>query len=350
MSSLMDEVEADGTDRQVAALRNERDRLKSQLNRALAENDELRQVAGFIERGINSTGKPPKWTMPAKPKRHAAVACSMLSDLHLDEVVRPEEVGGVNGYDRQIATMRLERWARGFIDLTSNYLAGVDYDGAVVFLGGDMFSGSIHDELVETNEDTLFGSLLYWCDHLYAALDLVAQRFGKLHVPCVHGNHGRMTRKPRAKLAARDNVDWLLYHMLAQRFASRPEVTFAVTDSVQQLVPVFDTVHLLAHGDKGSGFSGGNGIAGIWSPIMRGLAKKRQRFQFDVGVLGHWHQLCTTPGLIVNGSLKGFDEYAANILNAPPERAQQALWIVTPERGITWQAGIHVDDRAKEGW
>lgn len=335
---------------QTTALQQERDRLKSQLARAVAENAELRNVAGLIERTAGTVAKPPRWTVPAKPKHHTAIACSMLSDLHLDEVVRPEEVGGVNAYDRQIATMRLERWAKGFVDLTHNYLAGVDYTGAVVFLGGDMFSGSIHDELVETNEDTLFGSLLYWVDHLHAALEVVSQHYPKLHVPCVHGNHGRMTRKPRAKLAARDNVDWLLYHMLAQRFAHRPEVTFAVTDSVQQLVPVYDTVHLLAHGDKGSGFSGGNGIAGIWSPIMRGLAKKRQRFQFDVGVLGHWHQLCTTPGLIVNGSMKGFDEYAANILNAPPERAQQALWIVTPERGISWQAGIHCDDRKAEGW
>ena len=79
--------------------------------------------------------------------------------------------------------------------------------------------------------------------------------------------------------------------------------------------------------------------------------RKRVREHFDTVVMGHWHQLIMAPsqGLIVNGALKGLDEYAA-ISNFAPERPQQALWVTTPEHGVTFTAPVFVQDRAKEGW
>ena len=63
------------------------------------------------------------------------------------------------------------------------------------------------------------------------------------------------------------------------------------------------------------------------------------------------HQLIMAPeqGLIVNGSLKGYDEYAS-VSNFRPERPQQALWLVTPENGISVSAPVLVADRKKEKW
>jgi hypothetical protein len=51
----------------------------------------------------------------------------------------------------------------------------------------------------------------------------------------------------------------------------------------------------------------------------------------------------------VNGSLKGYDEYAS-VNNFPPERAQQAAWLTTPEHGVTLQFPIFCDDSTAEGW
>jgi len=67
--------------------------------------------------------------------------------------------------------------------------------------------------------------------------------------------------------------------------------------------------------------------------------------------MGHWHQLtmAASAGIIVNGSLKGFDAYA-RISGFSAEPAQQAWWLVTPEHGITMQAPVLVTDRATEGW
>ena len=60
-------------------------------------------------------------------------------------------------------------------------------------------------------------------------------------------------------------------------------------------------------------------------------------------LLGHWHQLIQLQRLIVNGSLKGYDEYAY-INNFPFEPPRQALWLTHPEYGITFSAPILVDN------
>lgn len=345
-------ADVDALARRNAKLRRDNSTLRRQLDQAEARTEELTRLLDFHDAITAANPKPPKWLTP-KPARngHHATLVAVLSDTHFDEVVNPSEVGGLNAYNRVIATQRLERWAEGVIKLARHYLTGVTYDGAVVMLGGDLFSGNLHD-LAETNEDTQFGSLLYWSEQLAAALQLIADEFGRLHVPVVVGNHGRMTHKPRTKLRARDNLDYLLGHMLARQLRS-DSITFDIPDGTDAWVPVYGVTHLLTHGDQ---TTGGGGVGGIWPPIMRMAGRKAQRYAaegrtFETMVMGHWHQLISAPeqGLIVNGSLKGYDEYAA-VSNFRPEQAQQALWLVTPERGITLSAPVMVMDRKREGW
>jgi hypothetical protein len=87
---------------------------------------------------------------------------------------------------------------------------------------------------------------------------------------------------------------------------------------------------------------------------MRLAARKRARYDavgqpFDLMVCGHWHQLVYGPDFIVNGSLKGWDEYAA-VSNFSYEVPQQAAWLMVPGHGKTWTAPIFSQDRATEGW
>ena len=66
-------------------------------------------------------------------------------------------------------------------------------------------------------------------------------------------------------------------------------------------------------------------------------------------LLGHFHQYMTLPGIIVNGSLKGYDEYAM-ISNFGFEVPQQAFWLTTPERGPAFHVAIQPMTRKAEGW
>ena len=97
----------------------------------------------------------------------------------------------------------------------------------------------------------------------------------------------------------------------------------------------------------------------FFGPILRGDVKIRNANghvgqPFDTLLMGHWHQLLPLfPRLCVNGSLKGYDEFAKLALRAPPEEPQQALWFTHPERGITCHWPVKLGPKrpaAKQDW
>lgn len=298
---------------------------------------------------------PPRWltAVPKSKVKHHGTLVLHLSDLHLDEKVDLVEMNGINKYDRHIAELRLERVFRKAVEIPRDYWNGTIYDGIVVNLGGDIFSGNIHDELRETNEDTMLGSVTHWIPRLAQGLRLLADEYGKVHVTCVPGNHGRSTPKKRHKKNARDNFDWFIGVQLQEMFGliGDKRVTFGIGEATDTTFDVYGHKVLSFHGDE---TGGGSGIGGIWPPIMRMVAKKQSAHaalgrRFDLAIMGHWHQLTWGQGFIINGSLKGYDEFAKN-LNFRPEDAQQALWVMSPERLITWRADIVAEDQASEGW
>jgi len=319
---------------------------KTLIRSLQSEVDRLAVVENFLK--TTSLNQEPNWCKPSKRKakqEHGTVTL-LLSDLHLDEVVRPEEMDGRNAFNREIAELRLKRVFEGLIEQTSHYHQGTIYDGCVVLLGGDMVSGAIHEELRETNEYPVPATIKHWTPLLAAGLNLLADAFGKVHVASVVGNHGRFTTKPRYKLRAFDNADWLISALLAERFATDSRFTFDVPEGTDAYVSVYDTRILLTHGDQASG---GGGIGGIWPPIMRLKARKQANNTFDHMCIGHWHQFVHSQGITVNGSLKGYDEFASGH-NFAFEEPRQAMFIITPERGITWPVEIFCGNRRQEGW
>jgi hypothetical protein len=324
--------------------RDERRVLEKEVERINKELGLMQKIAR-VNTGVSSI-KPPRRT-----KGNRAIPHLFLSDLHLDEVVRQEEVEGVNAYNRSIALRRLDKTFTSTVKILRDYWTGIGYDGIHVLLGGDIFSGLIHDELKESNEDTIFGSLLYWQDPIIAGLQLLADEFGQVHIASVVGNHGRNTRKPRAKFRARDNFDWFFSMQLARLLEGDKRFSWTIPDSMDATITAYDRTIRLTHGDQ---VNGGGGIGGIWPPIMRLDARKRQRqsaigVPYDLLVMGHWHQLTWGPSFIINGSLKGYDEFAYSN-NFGFERPQQALWLMAPGKGRTWTTPVWSDDREAEGW
>lgn len=337
-----------------ARLRRELGTTQGRFRTLSAEKDRIEQELAILTgvRGLNP--RPPRWLAPAKPQKgHHGTLAVLLSDTHFDEVVEPSEMGGINAYHREIAELRLKRWAERVVMLARDYTQGVKLDGLCVFYGGDILSGDIHEELRRTNEDTLLGGVLHWQEQLAAALGLLAEEFGKVHVAATFGNHGRLTEKQQTKLEARQNLDWLLARQLQNQFKSNENITFDVPEARDTYVTIYETTHCLNHGNE---TTGGSGIGGIWPPIMRMKARKAERDlslgrSWDVLVIGHWHQEIFAPqqGLIVNPSMKGYDQFAARH-NFRPERPAQLAWLVTPEHGITDGRPIIVGDRSQEGW
>lgn len=317
-----------------------------------AENARLAKLLGLVETYHAGAGTAPSWMRPAKrSKPGSATACMQLSDLHLDECVNPAEVGGLNAYNREIAELRLKRWADKACDMGDMHRH--DWDGAVIFWGGDMVSGSIHEELRETNDDVLPGTVVHWAPRIAAAIKQVADFYGRVHVPAVVGNHGRLTIKMPAKRRGRNSWDWLLVNMVAAHFKDDPRVTFDIAQGSYLFVPVYEDHVYLTHGDE---VGGGSGWSGVWTPLMT-LCRKGAEMAAAHGIrvayatVGHWHQACLAHarGVSLNSSLKGWDEYAA-AMRFKPEAASQNWFTHTRKHGVTLAGVLFVADKAREGW
>lgn len=309
--------------------------LQSAIKRVDAHDDSLHVIKSIIH-DCDEPVNPPKWLMGKTSGENTGIPTLFLSDIHYDEVVKANQINNVNAFDRVIANVRLKRLFTKTVDLLVHHMAKPKYDYFVLNLGGDCLSGLIHEELRETNECPISQSILALTDQLVAGIDLLFKHFPRIVVNCVVGNHGRWDRKPRMKNRVYENYEWLLYQFLAKYYKDNTNVVFNIADGADLPYALYSTRFLLTHGDQ---FKGGSGIAGALSPLMLGDARKRKRAiaidqPFDYLMMGHWHTLWMAKGIIVNGSVKGMDEYAFQA-NFDFEVPQQWMFITHPQYGIT---------------
>jgi predicted phosphodiesterase len=352
------EAELEG---KLAAARRERDALKRQLGRLEEEKTELETALDIVKDIETHTPTPPEWLAPEPSGKHRGTPVLLLTDTHFDEIVTPEEVMGLNSYNREIAEVRLKKAFEGAVLLPNHWLgSNLIKEGIVLAFGGDLITGEIHDELTSTNEATIPETIEYWLDPMIAGIKLLREEYGKVHVVVVDGNHDRFYKKKRSKKAARGSFSWLFWKQVARyfKYTRSSNVSFQIPDSRDTIFPVYDTRVLLHHGDQ---FRGGSGISGVVSPLHIGDYRKRRKhasaetytgrkdLRFDIQLMGHFHHRNSLPGIITGGCLKGYDEYAMTG-NFPFDEASQELLIFTPERGLTFQAPIYVQDREAEGW
>ena len=327
------------------------------LSAVSLELETIRRIIGTIDAGL--TTDAPAWaTKRPSGKLIHGIPTLMLSDLHFGEVVFPTQVNNVNSYNTTLAKARLKRVVAGAVRLLRQTLAPGAFGGMVCILGGDMVEGTIHDELRDTSDETVMEAVITLHDELVPHLKALCDEFGKLHVPCVVGNHGRLDRKPRMKNGPKLNYDWLLYQFIARTVGSDPKykgrITFQIPDGYEASYRVHGVRYMLTHGDS---FKGGDGISGPLMPWMRGSLKASKSYSamgmpFDVMVMGHWHQLRYLGSIIVNGSLVGYNEYAQK-MHFGFEPPQQALWLTHPTRGLTFQEAVFADDpkpQAEREW
>ena len=288
----------------------------------------------------------PTWVLqpPSKPTKGPGVPTLFCSDWHYGEVVNPVEINGKNSYSLAIANKRIQALVASTIKMLKVHLTHGTYPGIILALGGDMVSGDIHEELSQTNEQPMMKVLVDLYGKMVWVIDTLQIEFGKVFVPVVAGNHGRTSRKPRAKQRALTNYDWLLGALLAEHYKGNKNVSIVVSQGPDMRWNCYGYKYLMTHGDQ---FRGGDGVTGALMPIVRGDHKKRSRnaaidMEYDTMLMGHWHQFFYNGRILVNSTLKGMDEYAYQG-NFPYEAPSQTLWITNEKRGITFVMPIQVD-------
>ena len=326
--------------------------LKKEVTMAEKEMLDAEAIKAKIMKISTLEATPPSWILKSTKKHDhlPGIPSLFCSDWHFGEFVDPNQIAGKNSFSVKIAKARIRRLVENTINLLKNHIVDPTYPGIVLILGGDMTSGDIHEELSETNEISGLQTVVELYDCLSWVIDTLLDHFPKVFVPSVTGNHGRLTRKPRNKNRVYTNLDWLISCLLEKRYKNDKRVSFLISDGSDAYFKIYNHRYLLSHGDQ---FRGGDGIIGSIGPIVRGDHRKRTRQgqidqPYDTLLVGHFHQLMQMSRVIVNGSLKGYDEYAWTN-NFSFEHPQQALWLTHPSKGITISMPVHLHEEKHQG-
>lgn len=353
-SNLKDSGNLVNVDKRVASLRQKLREKDNEVKKLRREYSDLHKKSSdiiYLEKLIYGFNQRlpeieiPNWVInPDSRTGILGVPTLFFSDFHWGETVAPEQVNYVNKFNTEIARNRLKNVVEITHKLLFDEFARPDYPGIVLPLGGDMVSGNIHDELRETNDAPILEIVIDLFENLVATINQFKSTFKQVYVPCVVGNHGRIDRRWKAKNRVRDNYEWILYKMLEKHYIDDPSVVIHVSDSVDLRYRVFGKTYLLNHGDDKRG---GNGISGPLTAYKLSEYRKTKRSQavnqnYDVEIFGHWHYLQFLGSQVVNGSLKGYDEYAMSG-SFPFQDPMQALWIDHPKHGTTFQMKVVAD-------
>ena len=259
----------------------------------------------------------------------------LWSDAHAGEVVSAEETNFMGGYDWDVMLARHQQILRSVL----SYKAHRNYPvGKLHILGlGDGLSGNIHEELRETNAMPLEEAVVQFGLDMADWIEEFVPEFAEISVSGVVGNHPRTTQKPAAKRKY-NNSDWTAYQIMRQRLRKCSSVMFDIPKAQTHPVLVMGRRILMFHGDS----VGPSAMVGVpTGGIVRHVAKLRNQWAafnqpVDHFVCGHFHEVNLYGGkrIIINGSIKGADEYGLGKFGeaSPP---MQILLTFNERHGLT---------------
>lgn len=255
-------------------------------------------------------------------------------------------MSGRNSYNLGIAEQRVGRFFAG-----TEWLVGLNRNAfsirdLVLWLGGDLISGFIHEELLESNALSPIESILKLRDWLIDGIEglLRDKLLERIIIPCSYGNHGRTGLKKKVATGAANSYEWLLYNILERHFATEPRVTFAIARGEHQYLDVYGWQLHFTHADS---VNYGGGVGGITIPLNKAIAGWNTVRRADLHHGGHFHQLLWLRDAVMNGSLIGYSPFAYHV-KAAYEEPQQAFYVLDAKRGRSITAPIWVRDAESE--
>lgn len=269
-----------------------------------------------------------------KPKHPSgsATAVFVASDWHIEESVDPQAVGGQNEYNLDVAWARARQYFQSVVWLLKAKRHEARIDDVVIALLGDFITG-----LIPMSDPSLLREVgpvraaRIAQEMLDEGLRYIAKEAGarRIIVPCVGGNHGRLTPKPTFSRGAQYNLENYMLGELARGFKRDKQFEFVTTDDFAVTLDIEGLRVRFSHGDNVR-YAGG--VGGITIP----LKKARHRWNAtpggyaDLDVLGHFHQAFDGGDFVVNGSLIGPTGYSrkGGFEYQPPE---QIGFLIRPE-------------------
>lgn len=320
----------------VRELEADKKRLIAELSDAQEYNDI--STAAIDARGMAATIAPRERTSGLRE----ATALVLASDWHIEEQVLPEQVQYRNRYNLEISARRMERFFQAARWATEHERQAFTIRDMVLWLGGDLITGYLHDDNRESNLLAPVDAISYAFNSVSAGIKFLLEdpQLERLIVPCNDGNHGRLTKDLRAATRTQNSLETMLYRHLQTAFANEPRIEFKIAASPRLYMDIYGRSVCFTHGDT---VNYGGGVGGITIPINKAIARWETVQHADLVCMGHWHQYTQLRNLIINGSLIGYNTYAMKI-GAPFEPPAQAFTILEPRRFNSVSMPLWVSD------
>lgn len=319
--------------------------LQRKYNKLLKEQvlqDELLDLLKNEIRALPATRIPKKKRVDRDVTKEECLL--LLGDIHIGEVVSLEEMGGFGKYGIDVFVSRMEYLFEKIVDLAEQKLQGYNFQKLNVVGLGDMVSGMIHEELVETAEGTVIewtlGGALVTAQFL---MDL-SRHFPKVEFTGVVGNHGRMNKKPRFKHRY-VNWDYLYYQTISLMCANQKNIIFDLPKCFFRFKEIAGQNYLILHGDNINMYR-----SIPWYGISRSVDELQQLLSgqgkiFQNVLLGHFHNGATlnkvVGEIILNGSMIGGNEFSLGRMFRSSDPMQLLLG-VNSKYGVTWRFPINL--------
>jgi len=269
------------------------------------------------------------------------IAVMQISDGHMGAVQLSDEIEGLNEFNPSLCESRQVDYANRFIDWIRTNRHGYRINEVAVLVTGDLISGDIHQELQVTNAFPAPVQVVKAAEVLVKQIALIATSFQKVVVHFItEDNHARLTKKPQAKEAGFNSLNYLVGEIARIYLMNHQNVEFNIYPQYEKVVNVSTRKYLISHGHAVQGWMG---IP--WYSIQRKVGKEStNRLQVimeditrakDVGfhryIFGHFHTPFDDVIYSCCGSVSGTDAYDHK--NGRFARPSQSSWIVHPKHG-----------------
>lgn len=286
--------------------------------------------------------KPKKAAGSKRPEREVIL---QVSDWQIGELVRPEDVGGVNEYSWPVFERRLQRWVLAVVGSICNQQEAYDVRRGVVCMLGDMVEG--HDvyngQAWHLDKDAAMQALdgaTAWAAAIAAVVEATPEI--TWHVYCIPGNHGKPGGRKAGAVPASFSFDYLFYRLLEKDLANYRLAEFVIEPAGRLLFWSAGHVFLCIHGNEVRAWSGFPAY-GLDKADARLSKELDQAFAYLL--LGHWHQAAMMPSgrgaRIINGSAVGANQLTQAAVLGATLPTQNMLW-VSRDYGLAELGLVHL--------
>jgi len=266
-----------------------------------------------------------------------ATAVIVASDWHIEEGVKSETVNGRNQFTLDIARERVDTFFRAALKLLKKEQGAIKIDKVVLALLGDFISGNIHEELLESCSIRPIEAIIKAKDWIASGIKFLLENTEvDITIITAVGNHTRITQKVHIANERGNNLEYFMYHMLADELKNEKRIEFIVEDSYHTYFRVYDTTIRFHHGHA---IKYGGGIGGLTIPVNKAIAQWNKTRTADLDVFGHWHQQFDGGSFLCNGSIIGYNAFAL-FIKAGFEPPKQLFFLIDKKRGKTLVAPI----------